>query len=236
LVIAEKYSIIIAYMRFLDTILEIIFPSKCVVCQRGGAELCLSCISSSPQAERKSAEWIFPLYDYRHPPIKKALWSLKYYGRRRIALLFAEAIYEKMMEELGEMETLQNFKAPLLIPIPLSPKRTRERGFNQAELICREVIKINSLRQGKRPRLALQLKTDILLKPKDTEHQARIRDRAERLKNISGSFSITDSSGVRGKNIILVDDILTTGATLSEARRILKNAGARKVVAFTVAH
>jgi ComF family protein len=219
-------------MRFLDTILEIVFPSKCLVCGKTGAELCLACLSSSPPALRESADWIFPLFDYRHPPIKKSLWCLKYKGKRRLTKVFAEVIYGKMMEELSELSLLGNFTDPMLIPIPLAPKRYRERGFNQAELICLELMKINSSQNG----LLMQLETNILIKPKDTEHQARIKDRIQRLKNISGSFAIIDAEKIKGRNIILIDDILTTGATLGEAKKVLKHAGARKIVAFTIAH
>ena len=219
-------------MRFLNTILDIVFPVKCILCDKAGADLCLKCLKDAPMAERESAKWIFPLYDYRHPAIKKSLWLLKYKGKKRLANVFAEIIYEKILEELSELSVLENFTEPILIPIPLSPKRYRERGFNQTELICRELIKINDIRQG----INIKLENNILLKPKDTEHQARIKDRRERLKNIAGSFSVKNSDKIKGRNIILIDDILTTGATLSEAKKVLKQAGARKVIAFTVAH
>lgn len=232
-------------MRFLNTILDIVFPAKCVLCGKTGVDLCRECLKDAPEAERESAEWIFPLYDYRHPAIKKSLWLLKYKGRKRLASVFAENIYEKMLEELSELSVMENFHEPILIPIPLSPKRYRERGFNQAELICKEIIKINNLRYGvdahnENKKLKLSLENNILIKPKDTEHQARIRERNRRLKNLTGSFAIKNELGninkIKSKNIILIDDITTTGATLTEAKKTLKCAGARKVIAFTVAH
>ena len=86
----------------------------------------------------------------------------------------------------------------------------------------------------------MQLEKNILIKIKDTEHQARIKNRNERIKNMTGTFAIKDLEKnkklIMKKNIILIDDILTTGATLSEARKVLRQAGARKVIAFTVAH
>jgi len=221
---------------------------NCVSCGKSGVDLCLACLSESPSAERESAKWIFPLYDYRHPPIKKALWFFKYKGKKRLASVFAETLYGKIMEELSELNLLENFREPILIPIPLSPKRYRERGYNQAELICRELIKIDkkaNLRHSVDDAhfsysVNMQLENNILIKPKDTEHQARIKNRTERLKNIIGSFSIKNAkeniSKIKGRNIILIDDITTTGATLAEAKKVLKQAGARKVIAFTVAH
>ena len=82
------------------------------------------------------------------------------------------------------------------------------------------------------------LEKNILIKPKETKHQARIHNRGERLKNIIGSFAIknTEKNLLKNRNIILIDDIITTGATLTEARKTLKKAGARKIIAFTVAH
>lgn len=223
-------------MRFLNTIFDIIFPVKCVSCGKNGFDLCGECLKSIPEAERESAKWIFPLYDYRNKIIKKSLWLLKYKGRKRLAGVFAKNIYEKILEELSDLSIMENFSEPILIPIPLSPKRYRERGFNQAELLCIELIKIDHLRHG----VDMQLEKNILIKPKDTEHQARIKNRNERIKNMAGTFAIKDEEKnkniIMKKNIILIDDILTTGATLSEARKVLKQVGARKVIAFTVAH
>ena len=221
-------------MGLINTILGIIFPPKCLLCGKGGVELCLACLQDAPPAERESAKWIFPLFDYRHPAIKKSLWLLKYNGKKRLANVFASIVYGKIMEELAELSVLENFTAPILIPIPLSKKRYRERGFNQAELICIELVKIDELHGNERKNFTLE--NDSLLKPNDTEHQARIRDRSQRMKNISGSFSVEGGADLKGRNIILIDDILTTGATLSEARKVLREAGARKVIAFTVAH
>ncbi len=216
-------------MKFLNTILDIIFPRRCVACGLSGADFCVKCLSYSPGAERETAKWIFPLYDYRHPPIKKALWLFKYQGKKRLASVFAEIIHGKILEELSELSIMENFTDPILIPIPLSRERYKERGYNQAELICQELEKIDGNKNFK-------LENDILIKPRETEHQARIENRSARLKNIVGSFSVKNEKLAKGKNIILIDDITTTGATLTEAKKTLKRAGARKIIAFTVAH
>ena len=240
-------------MHFLNTIinniLNIVFPVKCMLCGKGAkADLCPTCLRDMPSAERESAKWIFPLYDYRNPTIKKSLWLLKYKGKKRLANVFAEIIYEKILEELSELSVMENFIEPILIPIPLSPKRYRERGYNQAQLICEELIKINNLRHlsaearaktnGTNKKLNFILENNILIKIKETEHQARIKNRRVRLKNLAGSFDIKSKkvNWVKNRNIILIDDIITTGATLNEAKKVLKKAGARKVIAFTVAH
>jgi len=235
-------------MRFFNTILDIIFPKKCLSCGQTGTDLCLACLLESPPSENENANWIFSVYNYHHPPVKKALWLFKYNNKKRLANIFAEVIYEKILEELSELSVLENFREPLLIPIPLSAQRKRERGYNQAQLICEEIIHLTSSplyfkkmeRGGSLARRGevLTLANDILIKTKETEHQARIKDRNTRLKNIIGSFAVkeTEKNKIKNRNIILIDDITTTGATLTEAKKVLKLAGARKIIAFTVAH
>ncbi len=222
-------------MTFLNTILsgalDTLFPIYCMGCKERGSYLCIPCLADSPAAEREGLPWVSPLFDYRHPPVKKALWLLKYKNKKQLGHTFAQVLYGKIIEELSELSIMENFREPLLIPIPLSKKRYRERGYNQAELIAEELVKIDN-------NINFTLANDVLIKIKDVEHQARIRNRRERLQNIVGSFGIQASKEniVYKRNIILIDDILTTGATLSEAKKVLKAAGARKVIAFTVAH
>ncbi len=239
-------------MGFLKTIqnsiLNVVFPTHCLVCGISGVDFCMNCLTDSPYAERETVKWIFPIYDYRHPPIKKALWLLKYNGKKRLAKIFADILYEKILEELADLMVMENFTNAILIPIPLSKKRYKERGYNQAELICRELIHL-SKRNHLTPPLAplslirrgaggevFTLENNVLFKPKETEHQARIENRAQRLKNIIGSFAVKNETLIKNRNIILIDDITTTGATLSEAKKVLKQNGAKKIIAFTVAH
>lgn len=216
-------------MPILSTIFDLIFPRFCLSCGKRGEDLCLSCLASSPQAERECSKWIYPMHEYRHPPIKKAVWLLKYKGKRPIAQVFGEVMYGRILEELADLRVMENFREPVLMPIPLSPRRYRERGFNQALLICKRLMELD---QGKN----FVLEKNILVKPKDSVHQARIENRTERLKNIVGSFAVINAEKIKGRNIILIDDVITTGATLSEAKKVLRDAGARKVVAFTLAH
>src|SRR3989344_5667104 len=213
----------------LHTILDMVFPARCLSCGSSGSYFCPKCLSSCRTAERECAEWIFPVFDYRDPRIKKAVWILKYKGRKKLGEVFAGVLYGRIIEELADLERMENFTNPLLMPIPLSGRRLRERGFNQSTLLCEEIMKADL---GEH----LTSAKNILEKIKETEHQARIKERGARLKNLSGSFRIKNAESVEGKNIILVDDVITTGATLSEARKTLKLSGARKVIAFTIAH
>ncbi len=243
-------------MRILDTILNLVLPAHCVACGKTGTDLCRECLSNFPPAERETANWIFPLFDYHHAPVKKSIWLLKYKNRKRLARVFADVLYGKIMEELSDIGAMENFREPILIPVPLSEKRYQERGYNQAELICRELIKLDATnpdtnlnlrysvdRESKqsdlnklRPNGNFQLEKNILIKTKETERQVNIKDRAKRLKNLAGSFAVGKPELIRGRNIILIDDVTTTGATLTEAKRVLKRSGAKKVIAFTIAH
>jgi len=216
-------------MSLLNTIFSLVFPSFCISCGKKNVDFCLECLASSPQAERECAKWIHPLFEYRHPPIKKSVWLLKYKGKRPIAGVFGEVMYGRILEELADLSVMENFTDPLLIPIPLSKSRYRERGFNQAELICKKLLELDA---GKN----FTLERNVLIKPKEGKHQARIENRNERIKNIIGSFAIMNPEKISGRNIILVDDVITTGATLTEAKKVLRDAGARKIVAFTIAH
>ena len=216
-------------MSFLNTILNLIFPANCISCGKNNADLCIKCMSSFPEAERESLEWVFPMYDYRHPPVKKAIGLLKYKGKKGFAKIFAEIMYGRIIEELSDLMVFNNFQKPILVPIPLSKKRIHERGFNQATLICTELMKLDKNKN-------FILEKNVLIKIKNGEHQARIENRQKRLKNIIGSFSIKNPEGIKNRNIILIDDVTTTGATLNEAKKTLRKAGAKKIIAFTVAH
>lgn len=217
-------------MGILHTILDIVFPVNCLSCGKRGKDLCLDCLANISRAERECEPWIYPMFDYRDEKIKKAIWMLKYGGKPRIGNMFGEILDTFIAEELSELMILQNFRDPVLIPIPLSPKRLKERGYNQAEILCQKIAAGQSSQGG------LVYFKNILIKIKETEHQARLRERDERLRNLTGSFAVKNKKLIEKRNIILVDDVTTTGATLSEAKKVLKQAGAKKIIAFTIAH
>jgi ComF family protein len=110
-----------------------------------------------------------------------------------------------------------------VIPIPLAKERERERGFNQAELIGRIIS--NQLR--------IPFTNNILLRSRETRSQTEFKNWNDRKSNISGAFRIPPSS-VKNQNIILVDDVYTSGATMHEAVKILKDNGAKQVIAFVL--
>lgn len=114
---------------------------------------------------------------------------------------------------------------PILIPVPLHQKRLNWRGFNQADLLARSVSDAYHMSYS----------GDILIRIADPKHQADIKAREERLNNVRNNFAVTDAKAVRGRTVILVDDICTTGATLNECARVLKESGAKRIIGFVIA-
>ncbi len=112
-----------------------------------------------------------------------------------------------------------------IIPMPLHPFRLRERGFNQADLIA----------EGIREWEGMTVAKDILKRVRATPPQAEAKNFEERMKNISGSFSVPREELVRGKNFIILDDVFTSGATVGEAVKTLRAAGARRILALIAA-
>lgn len=118
----------------------------------------------------------------------------------------------------------------IIVPIPLHPRRLRERGFNQSEEIAATFV--NRLAVSG---ISIPFFTDILARVKYTPSQAKKSSKEERISNLKGSFGVSDSVTLAGKTIFLIDDVSTTGTTLREATAALRSAGARHVVAFVFA-
>lgn len=173
-------------------------------------------------------EWVLALFPYEHPLVKTAVWEVKYRGNARVVCLAGTLLAEELLSWLAELVETEALVHPLLVPIPLAKKRARERGFNQCGLLAREVAR----HWGN----IIELNIDLLRKTKETASQTKSGSRAERLENLRGVFVVRTPEVVAGRNVVLLDDVTTTGATLAEARKTLLLAGARKVLAITFAH
>jgi len=124
----------------------------------------------------------------------------------------------------GRLSGSENLSLWLIVPVPLHSRRKRERGFNQAKLLAEIVARHFNLTL-----------IEALKRIKNTKPQAKIKDIEKRMKNISNCFVIKNPEMIQGKNIILVDDVFTSGATMNEAVKILKQNGAKKVIALVLA-
>ena len=166
---------------------------------------------------------------YRNKLVKKAVWSLKFRNNQQLAKLFAEIIYDNLVEELANLNLTINFNNPILITIPLSRQRYRERSYNQIELIAKEITKIDHNN-------FLEYKKGVLKKIKNTLPQSHTKNKMDRMKNLKGCFKVINPAVVKNQNIILLDDVTTTGATLNEAVRTLKSAKPKQIICVTFAH
>lgn len=210
-------------------ILDLVFPRQCLACGTPHTLLCVKCLAKIPSAPPAEHPFIRAVFDYHHPFIKDAVWRFKYKNARGFAEVFAEKMYEEMIGDLGDGLCASLSETFLLVPIPLHKKRLLERGYNQSELLARAIIARDQINM-------FELAPDLLVRTRATPPQARSEQRTVRLNNLRGAFACTDPTRVRGRIIILIDDVTTTGATLEEARHALATAKSRKVWAFTVAH
>ncbi len=215
-------SLVTLFQSFLD----LLFPQKASVRELLQMDP-FNLASRAEKPEGRAGKAMLSCFSYRDPLIRQAIWELKYRGNKKVATLLATILHDELLAFLEEYAPLTNFTDPLLIPIPLSKKRERERGFNQCRLLVDEIMRLDG---GANFTLSL-----ALTKIKDTASQTKAENRESRMKNLKNCFS-ADAEAVRGRNIILIDDVATTGATLEEARRTLRASGARKVIAFTIAH
>ena len=115
-------------------------------------------------------------------------------------------------------------EAQLIIPVPLHKKKQKQRGYNQSELLARELAKLRGV----------ELDTTSLIRSRNTPSQTQF-GREGRLQNMSGAFTCVNPAAVKGKNILLIDDVATTGATLEACAEALKAVRAKKVMAYTLA-
>lgn len=215
--------------KIFTRIVNIFFPEHCGGCGMTNTLLCTHCVEKIPSAPPTEHSFIRAVFDYRHPFVRDAVWRFKYKSARGFAGVFAMRLYEEIVGELGDGLDTSSSKTFLLVPIPLHKKRLRERGYNQSELLAREIAKLDQAR-------VFELAPNLLIRTRATAPQARSEKRAARLENLRGAFVCADPARVRGRTVILIDDVTTTGATLLETKRALAPAKPRKVLAFTVAH
>ena len=216
--------------------LDFVFPIHCAGCGREGGVICGQCVDG---LERLTAPYCRvcadpgvsglcswcrqspPGFDsLRSPfrfegPVRDAIHRLKYKGERASAGLLAG-----LMAEYIEGSPVP---ADALLPTPLHPRRLRSRGYNQSALLARELGK----------RITLPVREDLLIRVRNPRPQVETQSQQERRVNVADNFACqTDAAGL---TVLLIDDVATTGSTLSECATALKAAGATRVHALTLA-
>jgi ComF family protein len=148
--------------------------------------------------------------------IRRAIHELKYRNLRVLAAPLAQWLHDYLISH--------PLPGDVLVPVPLHPKRLRERGYNQSSLLARELGRL----------IKLPLVDDCLVRQRPTPPQARTASAAERQSNVAGAFTCRDGR-LRGRQVLLIDDVTTSGATLNACAMALKAAGATSVWGLVMA-
>jgi ComF family protein len=220
---------------------EFVYPPTCLVCENHPAEderkICVACWSSIRQLssddelyreklnELKSrgnvAGFASAFHFEKDGTLQKLVHHLKYDDMPSIGVELGKFV-------AASIPTMIDSTTPIcaLVPVPLHPTKERERGYNQSEHICRGISKANGA----------QVLPHLLKRTRHTQTQTTL-DARERKENVADAFALNTrfASLVRGANFIIVDDIITTGATIDECARVLKAHGTEKVFAVSVA-
>lgn len=222
-------NIFLFLINIKNYIFDILLPIKCFNCGLKNEVFCKNCIQNIGLAKETINEKLFAVFDYQDPIIKKAIWELKYHHKLYLGKKLGQLLYQFNLEDISDIRSMCPGQEIFVIPVPISKKRLSKRGYNQSKIIA------HSFCSSSQDNI-FELRTDLVYKKIDTLPQAKILNRKKRLKNIQGVFSIKNSNIIKGRTIIIIDDVITTGATMSEMMKIIKKAGAKKVFGMAIAH
>ena len=202
-----------------ERIKDLLWPRVCAVggCGRKpedpGSHVCRRCMAGMPWYD----EFAHGAFAYLSP-LPELISAFKFGGAVHLAADLARAM-ETSFRRKHDASAVD-----LVVPVPLHPNRLRERGYNQSGLLAAELA----------GRLGRAHDCDSLARIRDTEHQSRSSG-AERRRNLKGAFRVVRPPAIRGRTVLLVDDVMTTGETMRECAQALSAGGAYKVVPFVVA-
>lgn len=212
-------------MKLYNALLQLLFPAKCILCgnllNKEEQVLCRSCRSSVPEYPEPKEKLLFldsfTAVWYYEDNVRRSLLRYKFYNARS----FARG-YGKLLAEKVRRENPNGFDC--ITWVPVSPRRKRERGYDQVELLAKAVCE----------ELAME-PVPLLKKVHHNRPQSGISGLEERRANVLGAYRAISPEAIAGKRILLLDDILTTGATAGECARVLCTHGAKEVHCAAVA-
>ncbi len=228
--------------RLFEKVLSYIFPIECVSCQKEGEYICSACFAQiklienfscficnqgsfakgiCPKCEETtSIDQIIVATTYQDNIVGKLVEQFKYNYLEDTKYLLSRVL----IKQIEQKELTNVLRNKVLVPVPLHKKRLAERGFNQAEELAKLLaVKFDS-----------QVNTTIVRRVANTKQQAKL-NRKQRLQNLINAFRI-DSEGSWPEEVILIDDVLTTGTTFTELCKCLKKNGVKKVVCIAICH
>lgn len=212
--------------KLMNLVLDLLFPPRCPFCstllKEYEHDLCRRCRKELPwtragatiQRFRHVESCVSPLF--YEGSVRESLLRFKFSGLYSYASAYAELMRQTLQESDLSFERITW--------VPVSEKRLKKRGYDQGKLLAEEIS-----------RLTEKPCERLLIKTSDNPAQSSLKSAEDRKKNVKGVYRPTDLASINGKEILLVDDIATTGATLNECARVLKQAGAKEVNAVTVA-
>lgn len=202
---------------FLESLLEIIFPSEnyCILCKAEDCQkICLSCLKSIKKINIIDSEILS--YGYYGGALKQLILNLKYKNDFSAGDILSNLLSDYIKNNV-------DYDNYILSYIPLSKRSMKKRGFNQCEYIAKKTS----------DKLNIKV-VEILIKQKDTEEQKTL-NKYERSENVKGAFKIKKGIDISSYNIILIDDVTTTGSTMIEAYKILQENSAKSIKLLTLA-
>jgi len=213
-------------MKLWNQLLDLLFPPKCAFCKSvlkdGDEELCDKCkkdlpFIDDPHVIHKGDYGRCAVTFYYEEMVKTGIHGLKFGGRQHCVAHFARYMAQTVAEHLsGEFDAVTF--------VPVSAKRLRERGYDQSALLAEEMAKIWGVEV-----------LPTLKKIRHTKAQSSIAAPEERRANVLGAYAPLETAEIEGKRLLLVDDVLTTGSTMSACASVLRRAGAAGVVCATLA-
>lgn len=206
-----------------EFIFDLLFPKSCVACGQSDTWFCEYCLRDIRLAEQKikkegQLQGLFYVSSFADPAMRALIKGWKYDFIRELEIPLRNLV----SSFCAKYKTIFPVN-PIIIPIPLHPKRLLWRGFNQAEVLA-QILTLS---------LGGEIKP-LLARAKATEAQAQL-DEDEKKKNISGAFSMVDIVADTNRPMIIVDDCYTTGSTMQEGAKVLRQAGVRTVWGFVLA-